>query len=175
MDSWKSVVENTFLVKNNKIKNIDVVKGPDFSGEFICLCDKSDIERQINNRHSIFARRPTPERVFIYRMLSKDPETALALMTRAVLGAWTLIRGKNSLCDLKEGKVFSLLNDHLLSRGEIVSDDILASSRQITIQHIKPAVEHAKLQEVVRKAHAQFVKQLAGRTVIIFGDSPLAT
>lgn len=174
MSCWKSLVDKSFVLKNNKIKNLKIVSGPFIPGEILCLCSDSDVDKNIDGKNSIASRRPTAERIFLYRMLSKDPYTALALMTRAVLGTWTVMRGRVHLHDLQERAVFSLINDHLSVHGESVFQDIVSSSRQLSTHQITPATEHAKPEEVVRKAHAQFVKQLAGRTVILFGESPLA-
>lgn len=172
---WSELLKSAGIVEKGKINEITIKCSLQRSGDDVVMCPADQVEaRMASLQRPRPPRAPNPERAFLARALRTEAEVATALLVRAVIGTWVYMRGETGIKDQHERRVWALIEAQLLLSGQNINADVIAGHRQIQHQHIQPPIDHSGPEDVVIKAMKQIKKQIAGRHLIVMGESPLA-
>lgn len=165
---WKRMADEAGLVVDGRIAGLDVVRETTAGTMDVIMCPAAEVQRRIASRRSSgIVREPTPERIYVGRALSVDPVVGAAMIVRAVIGRWTVLRQWYAVHDEHEAVVIRTVEPFLREAGVVLAD-IARNVRQIPSERIVAPVKHDGPLDAASKALGQFVRQVDGRTVIVF-------
>lgn len=168
--NWKDIVEKTGVVNiDGGITGI-VVRMVDGATEDLILCDPADADRRAAEAgRSTGNRTRQAERIFMARALRRPPNTATAILVRAVIGRWIHQRGDRHVRNEHERSAVEIIERHLHSEGLSPEGDITAGRMQVAPSCIRTPTAHLDVADVIAKAMEQIRKQIDGRTAIVVG------
>lgn len=175
---WNDLVERSSVIDGACLKGVTVRSaGISQNREDVVLCPSDMADERLRRMQTAghAARTLQVERVFFSRAFSRDALTATAMLVRAVVSAWTAMRGQSKINNEHEKRAVALAEAQLDLCGISFDDDILSAQRQISRCQIKPPTAHNGPHDVVAKAIEQISRQIGDRHVILIGESPMAS